>query len=128
MGVIMSAFSNNAKGVFVVTNQNWHITKCITLLEMAALAFSVSLSNFSLAYITTIVMVPIALVSRPNYLKSKDDSMKKDETNDTIDYSALEKQSMIGRLIRLGTTILCHPLCLLTIASSLDTIKEFGLW
>ena len=39
----------------------------------------------------------------------------------------LEKQSMSGRFIRLGSTILCHPLCLLTIACSLDTIKEFGL-
>ena len=125
--LIMSTFSNMS-GAFVLSRQNWQITKCITLLEMAALAFSVSLSNFSLAYIVTVLMVPIALVSRPNYLKAKDDSVKREESNDTLDYLMLEKQSMIGRLIRLGATILCHPLCLLTIACSLDTIKEFGLW
>ena len=126
--VIMSACSNNTKGVFVVTHQNWHITKCITLLEMAALAFSVSLSNFSLAYITTIIMVPIALVAKPSYLKSKDNSSNEDEKKDVIDYSMIEKQSYLGRLVRLGATLLCHPLSLLTIACTLDTIKEFGLW
>ena len=40
----------------------------------------------------------------------------------------LEKQSYLGRLVRLGATLLCHPLSLLTIACTLDTIKEFGLW
>ena len=107
------------KEVFLVTHLNWHITKCITLLEMDALAFAVSLSNFSLAYLITIVMSPIALISKPTHIGY---------VSMTTEDSTHGKQSSMGRFIRILATILCHPIILLVITCSIDTIKEFGLF
>ena len=130
---VISALPSNLKGVLLVSHVNWHITKCITLLEMAALAFSVSLSNFSLAYLVTIAMVPIALITKPSHIKSsvsiEDDGVANREKKKEMSInSTQEKQSCFVRFARLFAMIICHPISLLMIACSLDTIKEFGLF
>ena len=44
--------------------------KCVALLELAALAFVVSLCNFGLAYSVALVYVPFALISGGNRKES----------------------------------------------------------
>ena len=39
--------------------QNWNLVKCLGLLEISALVFSMSLCNFSLAYLITLIYVPV---------------------------------------------------------------------
>ena len=39
--------------------QDWKLVKCLALLEISALVFSMCLCNFSLAYIITLIYVPI---------------------------------------------------------------------
>ena len=39
--------------------QNWNLVKCLALLEISALVFSMSLCNFSLAYLITLIYVPV---------------------------------------------------------------------
>ena len=52
--------------VFRVSAKNYRILKCFTLLELAAVSFTVSLSNFSLSYlITAFVIGPLACLARP---------------------------------------------------------------
>jgi glycosylphosphatidylinositol transamidase len=130
---VISTLPSNLKGVLLVSHVNWHITKCITLLEMAALAFSVSLSNFSLAYLITIAMVPIALISKPSQINVsesiEDDGVaNRDQKKQMRSNSTKEKQSSVARFSRLVAMMICHPISLLSIACSLDTVKEFGLF
>ena len=48
------------------TKSQIQVVKCFTLLELAAVSFTVSLSNFSLAYLTTaFVLGPLALLAYP---------------------------------------------------------------
>merc|ERR1712029_849691 len=45
------------------------VVKCLTLLELAAVSFALSLSNFSLAYLTTAFVIgPLALLAYPDCL------------------------------------------------------------
>ena len=131
--LVISFLTSTLKDILLVSHSNWHITKCITLLEMAALAFAVSLSNFSLAYLITIAMVPIALISKPSQMTFSENQIE-DRTNtdrhkqDISTHHVPKKPSSLGRFVRLLATILCHPLTLLTIACCIDTIKEFGLF
>jgi len=50
----------------VVSDANWPVIKCIACLELAALGFTVALSNFSLAFIVIAIYVPFCLISRPS--------------------------------------------------------------
>jgi len=48
---------------------NYHIVKCLTLLELAVVSFTVSLSNFSLSFVTTAFVIgPLALMASPGGL------------------------------------------------------------
>ena len=49
-----------------VRGDNWLTLKCVALLELAALAFVVSLCNIGLAYSVALVYVPLALMSGGN--------------------------------------------------------------
>ena len=127
--VLISAISSSLKELVLVSKINWHITKCITLLEMTALAFAVSLSNFSLAYLITAAMVPIALFSKPNQSSVTRNLNEDEDVKTTVSYQYISrKHSSFFRCLKLATTILIHPLSLLTLACSIDTIKEFGLF
>merc|ERR1711899_357837 len=48
--------------------QNWRLLKCITLLEISALSSAMALSNFSLAYIVTLLMAPVGKENRNIFL------------------------------------------------------------
>ena len=44
------------------------VIRCFSLLELAAVSFTISLSNFSLAYLTTAFVIgPLALIATPNW-------------------------------------------------------------
>ena len=128
--VLLSLIPSTLKELFLVSHLNWQITKCITLLEMAALSFAVSLSNFSLAYLITIAMVPIALLTKPSQFNSEPNcaDKKDDPVKNNVSNHSQQKYYSFGRFMRLAITILAHPLSLLAIACFLDTIKEFGLF
>ena len=76
---------------------DWKVLKCICLLELAALAFSMSLCNFSLAFFITSLYVPVALIMSPSN----------------------------KRLVTLSKMFLCiliHPLTILFAVCSLDSM------
>jgi len=80
--------------------QNWNLVKCLGLLEISALVFSMSLCNFSLAYLITLIYVPVALITSPN-------------------------GNRLVKFFKRFVIILIHPLCLLFIFCMIDTIRAF---
>jgi len=77
----------------------WKIAKCILNLELAAIAGCCSLINISLTIIITILYLPLALLISP--------------------------QKGLRRILLTLYTIMCNPLILGGIASSIDTIRTF---
>eukprot|EP00095_Tigriopus_kingsejongensis_P004065 snap_masked-scaffold5_size1054832-processed-gene-9.16 protein:Tk04065 transcript:snap_masked-scaffold5_size1054832-processed-gene-9.16-mRNA-1 annotation:"glycosylphosphatidylinositol anchor attachment 1 protein" len=96
--LILPKFLKNA---VCVTVENWAILKCLILLEIAILAFSVALCNFSLAFFVTALSAPIALMSGPS-------------------------SSGLKRSLKIILTLLVHPLVLLTIVCCVDTVRSFS--
>ena len=95
---ILSTFTvyrSSRSGTF---GQDWKLVKCVALLEISIVAFSMSLCNFSLAYIVTLFYAPMALMSKP--LDSK-----------------------ISRTFQTILTLLVHPLSLVFFACLVDTIR-----
>jgi glycosylphosphatidylinositol transamidase len=78
-----------------LNNDNWKVLKCLALMEFGTLVFTVSLCNFSLALVTSIIYVPMALTVSPS------------------------KSHFLWGL-KLLLTLLTHPLVLLSIFSSID--------
>jgi glycosylphosphatidylinositol transamidase len=87
----------------VVDAKNWRVLKCITLLELAAVAFVVSLSNFSLAYIVCLIYVPFALLAGDNR----------------------DGGSSIVWFAKCSFSLLSHPMAMLAVVSTVDTIVNF---
>lgn len=66
------AFASTIVGFVILTSimrpldySRWRIVKCVTLLELSALAFGMSLCNFGLAYLMALIYVPVALLATP---------------------------------------------------------------
>ncbi|XP_059094884.1 glycosylphosphatidylinositol anchor attachment 1 protein-like [Tigriopus californicus] len=89
------------KNAVCVTVQNWAVLKCVILIEIALLGFSVALSNFSLGFFVTTLYAPVALMSGPS-------------------------KSGVKRFFKMLTTIFIHPLVLILMVCSLDTIRTFS--
>ncbi len=87
----------------VVDAKNWRVLKCITLLELAAFAFVVSLSNFSLAYVISLVYVPFALLVGDNRKGS----------------------SSLKWLLKLCLSLASHPMAMLAITCTINTVANF---
>lgn len=85
-----------------VTEDNWKVLKCLTMLELAAFAFTTSLGNFSLAYLVTLVYVPFALLVSP---------------------SGASTPKWLARIL---LSLLAHPFMMLAVACSMDTAISFG--
>ena len=79
---------------------DWKLVKCVGLLEISALVFSMSLCNFSLAYIITLIYVPICLMVSPS-------------------------ASKVGKIIKSFLVFLIHPMCLLFVFCLIDSIRTF---
>ena len=97
-GLVLPKFSKN---LIVVNTNNWRVLKCITLLELSILAFTMALSNFSLAFFTTLIYVPLALVSAPS-------------------------KSSLAWFSRVLFCLFCHPLSILAIVCCVDTLRTFA--
>lgn len=80
--------------------QEWRLVKIVALLEVSIIAFSMSLCNFSLAYLVTLAFSPMALISGPSSRKSI-------------------------RILKSLFTLLVHPLSLVFIACLVDTFRSF---
>ena len=87
-----------------VRGDNWRALKCVALLELAALAFVASLSNFGLAYAVALVYVPLALISGGNS----------------------REHNFAIYLLKLGFSMLANPVALLAAVCTADTIYNFG--
>jgi glycosylphosphatidylinositol transamidase len=81
---------------------SWKLFKCAALLEIAVLAFSMSLCNFSLAYIVTMIYAPVAMLVTPS--------------SKSLSFSYISKAVMM---------ILAHPLTLVFLACTIDTYRAF---
>ena len=79
---------------------HWKLVKVVALLEVSIIAFSMSLCNFSLAYLVTLIFAPMALTSKPSSRKSI-------------------------RILKSIFTLLVHPLSLTFIACLVDTFRSF---
>eukprot|EP00088_Acartia_fossae_P023362 TRINITY_DN2439_c0_g1_i6.p1 TRINITY_DN2439_c0_g1~~TRINITY_DN2439_c0_g1_i6.p1 ORF type:complete len:660 (-),score=121.18 TRINITY_DN2439_c0_g1_i6:861-2840(-) len=77
----------------------WQVAKCLLNLELAAIAGCCSLVNISLTTFLTILLVPLALTVKP--------------------YTGWR------RMVLVLYTLMCHPLILGGIASTVDTIRTF---
>lgn len=89
------------KNAVCVTVENWEILKCVILIEIALLGFSVALSNFSLGFFATLLYAPVALMSGPSH-------------------------SNMRRFAKMLLTFLIHPLLLILMVCSIDTIRTFS--
>ncbi len=79
----------------------WRVLKCLVLLELATLAFCVSLCNFSLAAIVSAAYVPFALLSSPS-------------------------RSVLLRLFKMLLGLAVHPMLLLALVCSVDNYHYMG--
>lgn len=61
--IIMISRDSNSFG------KSWRLVKCFALLEISVLAFAMSLVNFSLAYIVTLFLAPVAMFASPKKIK-----------------------------------------------------------
>ena len=80
--------------------QEWRLVKIFALLEVSIIAFSMSLCNFSLAYLVTLCFSPMALISGPSSRKSM-------------------------WILKSLFTLLVHPMSLVFIACLVDTFRSF---
>ena len=85
----------------VISLDNWKVMKSLALLELATLAFTISLSNFSLAYFVTVAYVPFALIASPS-------------------------AGRIKWAMKVFVSLLTHPFSMLVIVCTLDTFRSFG--
>ena len=83
------------KKTIEVNANNWKVLKCLTLLEMGTLAFTLSLCNFSLAFFSTAIYAPLALLISPS-------------------------MSRVKFVIKMLLCVLAHPLSVLFIMCSVD--------
>jgi len=64
LGALLPALLSRAN----LTRCQVQVIRCFSLLELAAVSFTISLSNFSLAYLTTAFVIgPLALIATPNW-------------------------------------------------------------
>lgn len=117
-----SAFSLKREG-------SWKVAKCLVLLETAALAFTVALCNFSLAYIVTATLAPIALMVEPApgapFFRPQVTTPDNSET-DQVDAAARGRwRPWLKWALRSVCLLLVNPVVLLYLACALDTFRSF---
>ena len=108
--VTLAILAGNIAGAFLVFQeskfskfgQSWKLVKCVALLEFSALAFAMSLCNFSLAYIVVLFIAPVALIAKPS-----------------------TKFSSISYFVRSFLVVCVHPLSLIFGFCILDTWRSF---
>lgn len=79
---------------------SWQLVKCTALLEISMLVFSMSLCNFSLAYIVTIVFAPVAMMASPS-------------------------KRLLSYLAKSLIVLMTHPLSLVYLFCLIDTYRAF---
>ncbi len=80
---------------------NWQVLKCLLLIELSVLAFTIALCNYSLAMFMTVIYAPVALLSGP-------------------------AGSWLRRAAKIATILLVHPLSVLLVVCSLDSFVYSG--
>ncbi len=97
---LMSAFFVMRRAKRRTGATDWKLVKCVALLELAVISFSMSLCNFSLAYLVTSVYVPVALLSQPS-------------------------KSRLAAVMKGLAVWLAHPLSIVFFACFVDTARTF---